>query len=324
VTWPQMGNARPVVESSIVSINNAFAKGSLSVKVVDRDGLDLPGVPVSVDPPVNLSSNTNSTGCAVFDGLSAGIYTGHVQKAGYVDPGGTNDVVPPNGWSVSTGSTSVAQYSYDQAGWADFAFDTQLPGPPATTYSIASLNAQPQITLIQPLMPAPGQRVATFAAGASTYTANNLFPFTSPYTAQLGTCPAGMPLNQQTFTAPRGAAANSGSPVVFRLPSVNVTVQRDGVARSAADVKITPPAGCGSARNLLTGADGKPPHVNATDAANVAWPYGNGYTVCVDDNAGGANTRFISQAFNNDVAAGKTFSFNIKTIGAGTTPKGNC
>jgi hypothetical protein len=132
-----------------VAINNAYAKGGLAVKIVDRTGsTGVPSVPVAVNPPVSLTKETNDAGCVVFDGLNSGAYFGEFSKIGYVDPNGTNIVRPTNGWNVTTGSIAISTYQYDLAGQINFAFDTKyltnagwdINSPPDNEVSVLHQN----------------------------------------------------------------------------------------------------------------------------------------------------------------------------------------
>src|SRR5215204_4958176 len=50
-------------------------------KTVDRTGATgVPAIPVTVDPPVGVTKNTNDGGCVVFDGLNSGAYFGQFSK----------------------------------------------------------------------------------------------------------------------------------------------------------------------------------------------------------------------------------------------------
>jgi type II secretory pathway pseudopilin PulG len=61
--------------------------GRAIVKVVDRDQVGSPGVPVTLTGPANYTLNTNSLGCAIFSFIPVGSYTASV--SGGVPPWST-------------------------------------------------------------------------------------------------------------------------------------------------------------------------------------------------------------------------------------------
>ncbi|MEA2443660.1 MAG: hypothetical protein QOJ12_952, partial [Thermoleophilales bacterium] len=194
VTWPDMRGSKPITASTLVSIGNAYSRGSLSVKIQDRNAAPVPGVDVNVTSPVSRSGSTNSAGCVVWDGLTTGTYLGNFSKTGYVDPSGVNVATPPNGWSVTTGSTGVYTHLYDLSGSANFKF---VGKSGTNSYPTAKASG---ITVSHLTMPTPNNvRTATFAAN-NLVTFTNLFPFLTPYSAWAGTCTDNVP--------PAGAAAS--------------------------------------------------------------------------------------------------------------------
>jgi hypothetical protein len=296
VTWPDMRGSKPVVASSLVSISNAYAKGSIAIKIVDRTGsTGVPDVPVTIDAPVNQSKSTNDVGCVVFDGLTTGAYTGQFSKAGYVDFGGNNVVRPANGFSVTTGSTAVSTFAYDRAANAAFKFVTRVNGSEIDTTS-------PGLLLKNPQLPAGGQRREIFSSNQSTWGYTNLFPFNSGYTAFAVACTADTPTGTgTTLTSPPAGASlmqNSGqpdhntSPVKVFLPSLNLRVTRNGSTTNNQNMRVwvrpdtaTDPAACGRTQvwaPALTpaapmGSDGWAP-------ANASRGFTPGrYRICADD-----------------------------------------
>ncbi len=234
VEWPDMNGSKPVIASSIVAINNAYAKGSLAVKLVDRTGSGpVKDVPVSVDPPLSLSRNTNDAGCVVFDGLNAGAYYGHFAKSGYVDPNGVNDVRPVNGWNVTTGSTSISTYQYDLAGTINFSFVTTIG---STEYAVkADPTVASQVAVEHQGIPGPpsqGVRRDSVAAGSATYDFDDLFPFTTAYSAYASACDADGPAAVWT-----SAIVPPGGFVAAKLPLPPVRVK---VTRTVAPKKGVP------------------------------------------------------------------------------------
>jgi hypothetical protein len=297
ITWPDMRGSKPVNASTLVSIGNAYSRGSLSVRIQDANAAPVEGVGVNVTSPVTRSGTTNSSGCVVWDGLSTGTYLGSFSKTGYVDPAGENNAVPPNGWSVTTGSTGVYTHLYDRAGSANFKF---VGKSGTNTYPDARASG---ITVSHPTMPTPGNvRTATFTAN-NLVTFNNLFPFVTPYSAWAGTCtdntpPAG---SAASVPVPAGGTA-SPDPINVSLPVINVRVQKATTVTTGSGNKqtttttIAPIAGaeitirpasssCGGTVRIggTTDSAGLMPASGTGGPTDRAFPFGS-YIVCADDN----------------------------------------
>jgi hypothetical protein len=305
ITWPDMRGSKPVTASTLVSISNAYSRGSLSVKIQDARAAPVQGVGVNVTSPVTRSGSTNSAGCVVWDGLATGTYLGGFSKSGYVDPSGVNNAMPPNGWSVTTGSTGVYTHLYDAAGSANFKF---VGKSGANSYPTVKASG---ITVSHPTLPTPNNaRTATFTAN-NLVTFTSLFPFLTPYSAWAGTCtdnvpPAGA---AASVTVPAGGTA-SPDPVNVTLPVINVRVLRLGTARAGANITIRPAvAACGSTVTTIGGvtdAAGLMPSTSgvAGGPEERAFPFGS-WIVCADDNAS-PTTRKVEKTIANTSATGTT------------------
>jgi Tfp pilus assembly protein PilV len=333
VEWPDMGGSKPVQASSIVAINNAYAKGSLAVKIVDRTGATgVQDVPVSVDPPVSLTKNTNENGCVVFDGLDAGQYFGQFSKVGYVDPAGNNLVRPTGGWNVTTGSTSISTYQYDRAGQMNFAFDTKY-----LTNAAWNINSPPsnEVTVLHQNIPGSGMRELNVADDTSGVSFTGLFPFTTAYTAFAGDCATSAP----AWTTPNNGIVPPGgtatpNPVRLRMPALGVRVLRNGATPTSTlsgDIRITPASGCFPTRSLdLNGtlwssSNSYTLAPTSATARRFAFPPGD-YNICVDDRAGtgsGANRRTVAVSNNNE--NGQLVTIDIQTsLNTNGNSDGNC
>jgi len=298
VEWPDMRGSKPVNASSIVAINNAYAKGSLAVKVVDRTGATgVPSVPVSVDAPVGQTKQTNTAGCVVFDGLDSGAYFGEFSKLGYVDPNGVNLVRPTNGWNVTTGTTASSTYQYDLAGEINFEFDTRYSNATTTfpAWNITSAPAGTAVTVLHQNIPGPplqGMRQKDVVTGAPSATFDRLFPFTTAYTAFAGKCAAAAPAWSMTNSAivpPAGTA--TPNPLRLRMPALGFRVQRNGGSLSRdADVIVKPTNGtCFPTHSYVIPLASGYSEPSSTNFLNWVFPPGD-YTVCADDRAGTSGT----------------------------------
>ena len=319
VTWPDMRGSKPVSASSLVAIANSYAKGSLAVKVVDRDAAAIPAIPVALDAPDSQTKSTNDQGCVVFDGLSPGGHFGQFSKTGYVDMNGASVVRPVNGWNVSTGATGISTHVYDQAGSASFDVVTKVNGTDYPAKVAGVVVTHPQI----PGPPTPQKVEHNFSTPQSSDQFTNLFPFTSAYSAYPLAC-AGTQAGSTTYplTVPRGGAANGGSSITMRLPSVNVPVTKNGAAAAGMDVKIRPATGsCMAAPNprtwLTTATESQP-----SPYGDRGLPPGS-YTLCVDDN-NGSSTRFVSQTITVGTADLTVATVNVRTSGGSQSPSGSC
>jgi Tfp pilus assembly protein PilV len=326
VTWPDMRGSKPISGSTLVSIGNAYSRGSLSIKIQDAHAVGVPGTAVNVTTPITRSGTTNSAGCVVWDGLSTGAYFGSFSKTGYVDPAGVSTPAPPNGWSVTTGSTGVYTQLYDKSGTANFKF---VGKSGTNTYPDVQASG---ITLFHGTMPTPNNvRSATFPAN-NLVTFNALFPFVTPYSAWAGTCTDNMPPSGSaaTVTVPPGGTA-SPDPINVTMPVINVRVLRGGSAWPGANITIRPAvAACGSTVSRINGVTdsaGLMP-TGATAAGGPperAFPFGS-YIVCADDNRT-PTTRRIEKTIANTSADGTiapSAATDLDIPSSGSSSQGTC
>lgn len=172
VTWPGMGNIKPVRTDTLRTLNvNGLdaTKGSLSVAVTGQgsSGPATPqaGVPVTVSESgyTTTTVTTGDDGCAVFVGLPAGTATATATLAGDVEPGQATSTSATA--SVLAGTLAKAAVTYAPAATGVFAFssattlplsltvksststrglyDCSLTGPPC-------LNGQPRTVALYP------------------------------------------------------------------------------------------------------------------------------------------------------------------------------
>jgi hypothetical protein len=328
ITWPDMRGSKPVNASTLVSIGNAYSRGSLSVRIQDRNAAPVQGAAVDVTSPVTRSGSTNAAGCVVWDGLATGTYLGSFSKIGYVDPSGVNNATPANGWSVTTGSTGVYTHLYDQAGSANFKF---VGKSGTTTYPSVKASG---ITLFHSTLPTPNNvRTATFSAN-NLVTFTSLFPFLTPYSAWAGTCTDNTPPSGSaaSVNVPAGGTA-SPDPIDVALPVINVRVLRLGTARAGANITIRPAvAACGTTVTTIGGLTDPGGLMPTTSGAaggpeERAFPFGS-WIVCADDNyTGPGGTRKVEKTIANTSATGTTApssATDLDTVfGSGST-SGNC
>lgn len=241
VTAPQSGDPKtaPVRVSSIVALPvSRFApgQGRLSVAVTGGAGQVIKGVTVSIAGPVNQSAQTNTLGCAVFDSVPEGDYTYTVSASGFVDPKGNAEA--SDKVTVSEGKIAQAAAAYDRAGTVNVSFDTKQfrssPQPDSSRRLSAANSEIPGAGV----MVTPDPTANPSASFRSTITADNLYPFTSPYTFYGGSCPSANPATYDSGYF----GSNPGSVVVGPGSSISMTVRvpalRVYVTTQAANTRV--------------------------------------------------------------------------------------
>jgi Tfp pilus assembly protein PilV len=245
VSWTGMGALHPVTAVTNISppsgslIPNA---GSLLVQVNDANSNALPGVTLTGSGAGSFSGTTGPTGCVLWKNLPAGTYTmtaGGV-AAGMVDVDGN----PPTGQTVSVvdQATNTVNLQYDRPGSIPVTFTTRrqsdntivstLPTSPTPTPvkadSLIAFNSG--MTTGPKLFGTPG----TFA---STITASNIFPFTSPVSVYAGICQnAGV---SGAAVASVNVPAGGSQAAVVQLPALHLNVYQGATTGSAKAVGAT-------------------------------------------------------------------------------------
>jgi Tfp pilus assembly protein PilV len=231
----------PIKMSSLVAPPiGAFGtnQGTLGVQVNNRDGVGVAGQNVTITGPATITNPTNDAGCAIFAYVPIGSYTATVTQTGWVDKGGNPSAT--TGAVVSSGTVNVTTLAYDQAASVAVSFDTEKLDGTVTTVGVTST----QLSLSNggvpsgPFSPFAGLRVVDPPGGAAnTITATGLFPFADGYGVYGGGCPGADPtkyisnyyaLNPTDFIDTDAGAAST--PVVARLPSINLRVLYNGSA----------------------------------------------------------------------------------------------
>ena len=132
---------KPVVVTSLVTpAPGTFQgnEGSAAVTVVDRDGIGIPGLSVSINGPTFATDVTDSNGCAFFGYEPSGNYTGLVLASEYVDvDGNVSGTLTPVSTAfavlISPGTVStVSPKKIDLAGKAKVNFKTTRIIPTGT------------------------------------------------------------------------------------------------------------------------------------------------------------------------------------------------
>ncbi len=303
VTWPTIGNVRPIKTESLFAVR--AGDGSIKTQIVGRGGAPVPGIGVSLSGAHSVSGTSDAAGCIFFGYLPIGSYTALVNSAGYVDKTGAQSVSQTT--SVANSATTSLVYLYDRAASITASFDTVIAG-------VTSAAKGTGFMVSNSALPSPSTR--TFTAGSaqsSIDSGTTLFPFGDGYGVWSGSCAANDPsLYGQT---PPILAVNPGaaSSVTVRMPALNIVVKDPlGNLLPGATVRITPPSGCGS---TSTGT------LNASAAlASPALPYGD-YGVCAQALIG-TRTRTVSTTVQNRLPAGSAVTTLVvpSSGGASTCP----
>jgi Tfp pilus assembly protein PilV len=279
------------ITSTVTPAPGSFAgKGSLAVKVVDRNGIGVAAVPVDVTGPATAAAFTDATGCAFFGYLPAGTtYSVGLNKGNYVDPDG--DPTPHIGVTINDQQVATQGFTYDVAGQAKLDFLTDALPATGTTPLRALTSSQWIVTMsngshVRPFGPGAYSTAWPFTSGSpvSTLTTpTTLFPFTSAYGIYAGNCDKNDP-NANGLTDPGLIVL----PAILgtyaqKLPALNVLAKQNGAPTAGLNVTFrldpTAPgsksAGCASytiGRKSIAGGVLDDPGL----------PFGS-YDVCVDN-----------------------------------------
>jgi hypothetical protein len=290
VTWPNMGGLKPVKTSSLVApAANSFAanQGSLTVRIRGGAGNGIADLPVTLGAPANLTENTDSGGCAVFGGATAGTYNVSFSKPGFIDPNGDNAITKPA--SVIGSTSTLLDVFYDQPGSIAASFDTRLgslvPPQAAQAHSISVRN------------PGPPSVIRTFNGSnppQSTINATNLFPFSTAYGVYAGNCVNNDPAAYGQSAASVTVSSGGNHTATVRVPALRILVRNSlsvPIAGARVVVKATS-SGCTSQTyaDQFTDALGAMP--------NPGHPYGS-YSVCAQTTISGTVRRQTENMTNN-------------------------
>lgn len=218
VTWPRMGQVKPVVTNTVLTPQKKVVASSTSfvgVKIVDVVNAAVANQTVTLTGPGGtLTDTTAADGCAVFAVTVPGAYTASLDTGGaYVDPIGVTN--PSQSVPVTAGTLTQKTFSYDRAASLAVTLTTDVGySLPTTRPRIALYN-----TGILPL------GVKSVANGGAVTSVNNLWPYTDGYAFWAGSCKQSDPVvaggarDPVVLLAPGASAARS-----VRLAPVRVNV----------------------------------------------------------------------------------------------------
>jgi Tfp pilus assembly protein PilV len=308
VTWPTMGNIKPiVVESYLTPGVAALQRGAVAVKLTGDGAVGTAGIAVTDTMPTAgaLGGTTDAGGCVIIANVEQGANTISYSAAGYVDPNGSQAVT--KSISVATGSTAQISGAYDQAAsvTANFVDD-------AGTACTTTMCAWPSVSFYNAGITSPTNATRTFtnAAGAATsVSATSLYPFVSAYGVYAGRCTGNSPATYNataplaSVTPAAGTNTSTAAPVLQRFRIAAVSSAGAPMANLAVSIApsagAAPMAGCESRLRAATQSAGQV--TNAAGVLDLALPYGV-WSVCLDN-----GTRKVSFTANNTPAGSATY-----------------
>jgi Tfp pilus assembly protein PilV len=247
VTWTDSLSSHPATLSE-ESLLTRPVTGDLLTQVTDQTLAPLPGVGISAAGASPQSDTTDSNGCVLFAGLTAGAYTVALTPgAGYVDPNGNS--APTGSATVTTASTATTlgnPFHFGLAGSIVGTFTATSPTGATTGQAdgLSWLGSGGSSTVMTGgFQVAPKVLATGFATGP-------LFPFafTSPvsytnnYTVWGGRCSEQAPpgINPDEFTVNPGSV-NQGQNIPEPLLYLGSVTFKNGSTTTVkpSDVKLT-------------------------------------------------------------------------------------
>lgn len=196
VGWEGMGKAKPVTYTSLFTPTAGAGgdTGSVSVRLVNRNGDPVAGVGVTLDGPSTYTEATNKNGCVVFGFVPASLdYKVKFSRLGYVNADSVNTVT--DAVTVTAKETTKLEYLYDSGGFTKATFKTRKSsnwndGLQATYPAAFQMFHAEQNN--------PGKTVNLSGSqdswdGSPTGTSTPWFPFTTPYSIYAGNCTKNTP-----------------------------------------------------------------------------------------------------------------------------------
>lgn len=291
VTWPGMGQNKPVVETGIIS---PPADSALIVQVTGASGEPVAHMDVQSVGPTDISTETSSDGCAIL-AVSPGEYTLNVYRTGYVDQNGytesDKDPISNHSFYVVAEATAKKSFEFAPAGGLNVHFSSE--GSTTTPQGDSFVVFNTGLTAFKTF-----GTVGTYENIVSS--GKTLFPFTSKYVVYGGTCESDLPTANDSGLAKNPeieVPPNTTVELEVPLPPVNVmamsgtSISNPGSPVTGAGVLIAD-KGCGTERTFTTTA-GALPHPGL--------PFGT-YSICVG--AGGTSGRRWEGEFANNTLSG--------------------
>jgi hypothetical protein len=301
VTWPNMGQTRPVKLATLLSPGVTDpTKGSITVKLLTESGAPVQGATVNTG---SLSATTNSAGCVYFSNVAAGTYPVTWSKVGYVDKQGNG--IGGQSVTVAANANAAISDNYDLAATIPVNLKTAAATPAATTWPTITLKSGSY------------QRTVSVTGSATSVSVPGLYPYAGGYQTYAGNCSGNQPDQtgyDSSFFSPEHpesavvaapGQSTGGITAYLRPLSVNVTSSTFGATTYNYKIVTNGPAACTDtypAGNVWTSTAS-----NVGTAATALIPWGK-YKVCVRQTKG-ATTRYATATVDNVPSSTWTSNF---------------
>jgi len=278
-TYPNDGG-KPVVEEGVLT---ASSGSSLVVQVLDENAQPDPGITISVSgtdantSSTNTSQNTDSNGCAIFYGLTAGTYSVSAAGptgAGYIDPtGNANPTTSPPVTTLIAGQTTNVSFEMAVGGKLTGSFQAITAGGVKTPVSSYGGGSTAWVLQNSSLTPSSANETAS--------TVTPLFPFTNQYTAFAGPCTTDN-LAPSVVSVPAGQSPGASTQLL--LPYLVIAVATNGTTSNTSSTLTGIrffDTGCTPSHSYPTAALNAPnlSGATSTSAQSEALPPGT-YSAC--------------------------------------------
>lgn len=177
VTWPNMGNVKPVVSTASLAPDKetgiATTDSFVAAKVRDQDAKPLTGVPVTATGGATTTGYTDASGCAVIrisPPVAGAAYTIAVADGSYVDLSGTSNPSKNSGVIMQSQIYAGASFTVAKAG----SVTVTVVRSDGQSLADAQVTGKP-LTLVASQYSGASGESARVASGVST-TFTNLWP----------------------------------------------------------------------------------------------------------------------------------------------------
>ena len=243
VTWPDMGNIKPVTGNTLKAVgigtDGLNATGALAIGIGGAAGPNQSGVTVTLSS--GQTTTTGDDGCALFVGLPVGVYSAVVNAAGYVGSANTQ-LVTKTGFGVVAGALTRGNIAYDTA--RSFVLAAGGLAGAVVPAGLALQISGGQVTAPTVFPVCLATPVAACANGPTTG-ANGLAKefFPGIYTVKFGTCTESTPsqiISDLTLDSTEGSTVT----VPMGTATINVIKTIGGASLAGKTITATHASGC--------------------------------------------------------------------------------
>lgn len=243
VTWPNMGNEKPVVVSSVLTPPVGSISSSAGGIAVSVNGLA--GMNVQISGPTNATGLTGANGCVLFGDLPAGNSTvstwpsigTYVDQASGQAVTATSPDVASQPVGVVGGRVTSAPFYVATPGTINFTFTSTIGGsspPAAGAIGVVAYSNNLESNFFRlctlydgATCPAVNNGDTSFpasdwpqVAGVSQIEATPLYPMSGAYTVYAGTCSANAPSANGATDPAATVVSSQTSTAVVKVPAL--------------------------------------------------------------------------------------------------------